>query len=94
MDIPTRFHHRAQHASTVNGASGNGPKFRRATFVQRVNVKDLITNIGSAVGAAPAGGAAAPAGGAAPDAETKKEEKKKEEEPEESDGDMGFALFD
>ncbi|XP_075153226.1 ribosomal protein LP1 [Haematobia irritans] len=65
-----------------------------AKALEGVNVKDLITNIGSGVGAAPAGGAAAPAGGAAPAAEAKKEEKKKEEEPEESDDDMGFALFD
>ncbi|XP_061391885.1 large ribosomal subunit protein P1-like [Musca vetustissima] len=65
-----------------------------ATALEGVNVKDLITAIGSGAGAAPA--AAAPAaGGAAPAAaEAKKEEKKKEEEPEESDDDMGFALFD
>ena len=63
-----------------------------AKALEGVNVKDLITNIGSGVGAAPAA-AAAPAAGAAP-AEAKKEEKKKEEEPEESDDDMGFGLFD
>ncbi|XP_061402826.1 large ribosomal subunit protein P1 [Musca vetustissima] len=65
-----------------------------AKALEGVNVKDLITAIGSGAGAAPA--AAAPAaGGAAPAAaEAKKEEKKKEEEPEESDDDMGFALFD
>ena len=51
-----------------------------AKALEGVNVKDLITNIGSGVGAAPAA--------------EKKEEKKKEEEPEESDDDMGFALFD
>ena len=34
-----------------------------------VNIRDLITNIGSAVGSAPAGGAGAPAGGAAEAAE-------------------------
>ncbi|XP_055386397.1 60S acidic ribosomal protein P1 [Condylostylus longicornis] len=67
-----------------------------AKALEGVNVRDLITNIGSGVGAAPAGGApaAAAGGGAAPEAEAKKEEKKKEEEPEESDDDMGFGLFD
>lgn len=65
-----------------------------AKALEGINVKDLITNIGSGVGAgAPAAGAAA-VGDAAPAAEAKKEEKKKEEEPEESDDDMGFALFD
>ena len=65
-----------------------------AKALEGINVKDLITNIGSGVGAAPAGGAAPAAGGDAPVAEAKKEEKKKEEEPEESDDDMGFGLFD
>ena len=65
-----------------------------AKALEGVNVKDLITNIGSGVGAAPAGAAAPAAGGDAPAAEAKKEEKKKEEEPEESDDDMGFGLFD
>ncbi|XP_051160321.1 60S acidic ribosomal protein P1 [Leptopilina boulardi] len=67
-----------------------------AKALEGVNVKELITNIGSGVGAAPAAGAAAApaaaAGGAA--AESKKEEKKKEEPEEESDDDMGFGLFD
>nr|XP_029713561.1 60S acidic ribosomal protein P1-like [Aedes albopictus] len=53
-----------------------------AKALEGINVKDLITNIGSGVGAA----------GAAPAAAEKKEEKK-EEEPEESDDDMGFGLF-
>nr|XP_029720125.1 60S acidic ribosomal protein P1 [Aedes albopictus] len=53
-----------------------------AKALEGINVKDLITNIGSGVGA----------GGAAPAAAEKKEEKK-EEEPEESDDDMGFGLF-
>nr|AEL28832.1 ribosomal protein P1 [Heliconius melpomene cythera] len=65
-----------------------------AKALEGVNVRDLITNIGSGVGAAPAGGApAAAAAAAAPAAEAAKEEKK-EEEPEESDDDMGFGLFD
>ncbi|BFF95635.1 60S acidic ribosomal protein P1 [Drosophila madeirensis] len=65
-----------------------------AKALEGVNVKDLITNIGSGVGAAPAGGAAAPAAADAPAAEAKKEEKKKEEESDVSDDDMGFGLFD
>ncbi|EDW03413.1 60S acidic ribosomal protein P1 [Drosophila grimshawi] len=65
-----------------------------AKALEGINVKDLITNIGSGVGAAPAGGAAAPAASDAPAAESKKEEKKKEEESDVSDDDMGFGLFD
>ncbi|XP_068628479.1 large ribosomal subunit protein P1 [Battus philenor] len=65
-----------------------------AKALEGVNVRDLITNIGSGVGAAPAaGGAPAAASAAAPSSEPAKEEKK-EEEPEESDDDMGFGLFD
>ena len=63
-----------------------------AKALEGKDVKDLLTNIGSAgpaVAAAPAAGAAA--GGEA--AEEPKEEKKEEPE-EESDGDMGFGLFD
>merc|ERR1712014_438806 len=56
-----------------------------------VNVAELITNIGSGVGAAPAAGAAAAGGAAAED--SPKEEAKKEESEEESDSDMGFDLF-
>nr|ACD65187.1 putative 60S ribosomal protein RPLP1 [Phoronis muelleri] len=63
-----------------------------AKALSSVNVKDLLTNVGSGVGAAPAGGAPAAAGGDAP-AEEKKEEKKEESE-DESDDDMGFGLFD
>uniref|UniRef100_A0A1A9UTG0 Large ribosomal subunit protein P2 n=1 Tax=Glossina austeni TaxID=7395 RepID=A0A1A9UTG0_GLOAU len=56
-----------------------------AKALEGVNVKDLIANIGSGVGGAPA--AAAPAGGeAAPASEAKKEEKK--------ESDLGFALFE
>jgi len=63
-----------------------------AKALESCNIKDLITNVGSGVGAAPAAGAAAPvAGGAAPVAEEKKVEK---EESEEEDDDMGFGLFD
>ncbi|XP_052085352.1 60S acidic ribosomal protein P1-like [Mytilus californianus] len=63
--------------------------------LESVNVKELITNISSGVGAAPAAGApAAAASDAAPakGADKKKEEKKVESE--ESDDDMGFGLFD
>ncbi|KAH8369045.1 hypothetical protein KR200_009095 [Drosophila serrata] len=65
-----------------------------AKALEGINVKDLITNIGSGVGAAPAGGAAPAAAAAAPAAEAKKEDKKKEEESDQSDDDMGFGLFD
>ena len=65
-----------------------------AKALEGINVKDLITNIGSGVGAAPAGGAAPAAAAAAPAAESNKEEKKKEEESDQSDDDMGFGLFD
>merc|ERR1712066_818317 len=60
---------------------------------QSVNIKDLVSNVGSGVGAAPAagGGAAAPAAAAAEEAP---KEEKKEEPEEESDDDMGFGLFD
>jgi len=59
-----------------------------------VNVKDLVTKIGSSA-AAPAPVAAAAAAPAAEKKAEKKEEKKKveEEEPAE-DEDMGFGLFD
>ena len=63
-----------------------------AKALEGKDVKDLLTNIGSAgpaVAAAPAAGAAA--GGEA--AEEPKEEKKKEEEKEESDEDMGLSLI-
>jgi len=63
-----------------------------AKALEGVNVKDLITNIGSGVGAAPAAGAPAAAAPAAAAAPEKKEEKK--EESEEEDDDMGFGLFE
>ncbi|KAL5365554.1 60s acidic ribosomal protein-domain-containing protein [Aspergillus floccosus] len=61
-----------------------------AKALEGKDIKDLLTNIGSAgpAVAAPAGGAAA-----AP-AEAAAAEEKKEEEKEESDEDMGFGLFD
>merc|ERR1712203_620644 len=64
-----------------------------AKCCESVSIKELISNVGSGVGSAPAGGtapvAAAEAGAAAPAAEEKKEEPE-----EESDDDMGFGLFD
>merc|ERR1712062_340040 len=65
-----------------------------AKALESANLKELITTVGSGVGAAPAAGAA-PAGEAAAAADApaaKKEEKK--EESEEEDDDMGFGLFD
>merc|ERR1712203_45760 len=65
-----------------------------AKCCESVSIKELISNVGSGVGSAPAGGAApvaaADAGGAAAPAA----EEKKEEPEEESDDDMGFGLFD
>ncbi|KAJ5123338.1 Ribosomal protein 60S [Penicillium atrosanguineum] len=61
-----------------------------AKALEGKDVKDLLTNVGSA-GPAAAGGAPA-AGGAAAPAEAAAEEKV--EEKEESDDDMGFGLFD
>jgi len=58
---------------------------------REVILKDLLVNVGSGGGAAPAAGGAAPAAGGAADAPA---EEAKEEEKEESDEDMGFGLFD
>ncbi|XP_078446321.1 large ribosomal subunit protein P1-like [Wolffia australiana] len=66
-----------------------------AKLLEKRNVEDLISNVGSGGGAAtvtvaaPAGGASA--GAAATPAAV---EEKKEEPKEESDDDMGFSLFD
>ncbi|OAA56853.1 Ribosomal protein 60S [Cordyceps fumosorosea ARSEF 2679] len=62
-----------------------------AKALEGKDVKDLLVNVGSGGGAAPAAGGAAPAAGAAADAPA---EEAKEEEKEESDEDMGFGLFD
>ncbi|EGP83097.1 unnamed protein product [Zymoseptoria tritici ST99CH_1A5] len=63
-----------------------------AKALEGKDVKELLLNVGSGGGAAPAAGGAAPAaaGGAAEAAP----EAAKEEEKEESDEDMGFGLFD
>ncbi|KAM0689750.1 hypothetical protein Q7P36_010621 [Cladosporium allicinum] len=63
-----------------------------AKALEGKDVKDLLVNVGSGGGAAPAAGGAAPAAGGASDAPAAEE--KKEEEKEESDDDMGFGLFD
>merc|ERR1711884_953955 len=62
-----------------------------AKALDGIDIKSLVSNVGSGVGAAPAagGGADAPAA-----EEAKEEEKKEESEEEESDDDMGFGLFD
>ncbi|XP_065211397.1 large ribosomal subunit protein P1-like [Planococcus citri] len=66
-----------------------------AKSLEGINPKDLITNVGSGVGAAaPAAGAAAAAAAAPAAAEAPKAEEKKKEESDESDDDMGFGLFD
>ncbi|KAH9405061.1 60S acidic ribosomal protein P1 [Tyrophagus putrescentiae] len=69
-----------------------------AKALESVDVKSLISNVGSGVGGAPAAAAAAPAaGGAAAAGAAAGGDKKKEKEPEpesEEDDDMGFGLFD
>ncbi|KAK8146755.1 60S acidic ribosomal protein P1 [Beauveria asiatica] len=62
-----------------------------AKALEGKDVKELLVNVGSGGGAAPAAGGAAPAAGGAADAPA---EEAKEEEKEESDEDMGFGLFD
>ena len=96
--IFTLFHLQGEKIQTILKAAGVDVEpywpglFAKA--LESCNIKDLITNVGSGVGAAPAAGGAAPAAaGGAPAAEEKKEEKKEEPE-EESDDDMGFGLFD
>merc|ERR1712149_59558 len=61
-----------------------------AGALKDVNVRELITNIGSGVGSGGAAAGGAAAGGAAEDAP--KEEAKKESSSEEEDDDMGFGL--
>merc|ERR1712242_506501 len=61
-----------------------------AGALKDVDVRSLITNIGSGVGSGPAAGGAAAGGDAGP----AEEEKKKESSSESEDDDMGFGLFD
>merc|ERR1712190_498859 len=65
-----------------------------AKALESCNIKDLITNVGSGVGSAPAAGGGAPASGSTAAAVEEKKEEKKDEPEEESDDDMGFGLFD
>ena len=67
-----------------------------AKALESVDVKALITNVGSGVGSAPAA-VAAVGGSAVPADSAPAGDKKKEKEPEpesEEDDDMGFGLFD
>merc|ERR1712063_220713 len=59
-----------------------------AGALKDVDVRSLITNIGSGVGSGPA------AGGVAAAADAPAEEAKKAESSSEEDDDMGFGLFD
>ncbi|KAH0905396.1 hypothetical protein HID58_037223 [Brassica napus] len=66
-----------------------------AKMAEKRNVTDLIMNVGAGGGGgAPVSAAAPAAGGGAAAAAPAAEEKKKEEVAEESDGDLGFGLFD
>ncbi|CAL1289673.1 unnamed protein product [Larinioides sclopetarius] len=62
-----------------------------ARCLESVDLKQLISNVGTA-SVAPAASAAAPA--ASGDAGKKEEKEEKKEESEEEDDDMGFGLFD
>ncbi|CAH8277918.1 unnamed protein product [Arabidopsis lyrata] len=64
-----------------------------AKMAEKRNVTDLIMNVGAGGGGGAPVAAAAAAGGAA-SAAPAAEEKKKDEPAEESDGDLGFGLFD
>ena len=66
-----------------------------AKMAEKRNVTDLIMNVGAGGGGggAPVAAAAPAAGGGAAAAAPAKEEKK-DEPAEESDGDLGFGLFD
>ena len=83
---------------SLKAASVNVEPFWPGLFAKAlasVNVGSLICNMGAG-GPAPAA-SAAPAGGLAPSitaAPAEKEGEAKKEESEESDGDMGFGLFD
>ncbi|CAN8295916.1 unnamed protein product [Cochlearia groenlandica] len=68
-----------------------------AKMAEKRNVTDLIMNVGAGGGGggAPVAAAAPSAGGGtAASAPAAEEEKKKDEPAEESDGDLGFGLFD
>ncbi|KAL1220694.1 Large ribosomal subunit protein P1z [Cardamine amara subsp. amara] len=66
-----------------------------AKMAEKRNVTDLIMNVGAGGGGgAPVAATPLSGGGAAASAAPAAEEKKKEEPTEESDGDLGFGLFD
>nr|ALS04611.1 60S acidic ribosomal protein P1 [Pseudodiaptomus poplesia] len=66
-----------------------------AKALESADIKKLITDIGSGVGAAPAAGGAAAAAAPAAGGAAAPAAKEKEPEPEEEeDDDMGFGLFD
>ncbi|KAG2334960.1 hypothetical protein Bca52824_006140 [Brassica carinata] len=66
-----------------------------AKMAEKRNVTDLIMNVGAGGGGgAPVCAAAPAAGGGGAAAAPAAEEEKKEEVAEESDGDLGFGLFD
>lgn len=65
-----------------------------AKALEGVNVRELVTRLGSGVGTASAAGPSSAAPAAAAEAAPKEEKKKPESEPEESDDDMGLGLFD
>ncbi|RMZ66168.1 60S acidic ribosomal P1 [Pyrenophora seminiperda CCB06] len=65
-----------------------------AKALEGKDVKDLLLNVGSGGGAAPAAGGASGGASGGAEADAPAAEEKKEEEKEESDDDMGFGLFD
>merc|ERR1712105_570077 len=65
-----------------------------ARALEGVNVKELITNVGSSAGSAPAAGGAAPAAGGEAAEEKKEAKGERKEGSEESDDGMGVGLFD
>ncbi|CAK9222103.1 unnamed protein product [Sphagnum troendelagicum] len=66
-----------------------------AKLLEKRNVEDLITNVGSGGGGGAVAVTAGPGAAAAKEeSAAEKEEEKKEEAKEESDDDMGFSLFD
>ena len=80
---------------SLKAASVNVEPFWPGLFAKAlasVNVGSLICNMGAG-GPAPAAGAA-PAGGLAPSITAAPAEKEGEAKKEESDGDMGFGIFD
>ncbi|KAK4267081.1 hypothetical protein QN277_023917 [Acacia crassicarpa] len=65
-----------------------------AKLAEKRNIEDLILNSGGGGAPVAVTGAPAAAGGGAAPAAAPAAEEKKDEPQEESDGDMGFSLFD